>query len=58
MIVKHEKQILIFLRHFQEYFRSFSFQKVADSKDFHSNTSHQEAQIKVYDLKFWSHTEV
>ncbi len=39
MILKHEKQILIFLHHFQAHFRSFSLQKVADSKDLPSKWS-------------------
>ncbi len=46
MIVKHEKQILIFLHHFQEHFLPFSLQKVADSKDFHSNTSTSTLKMK------------
>ncbi len=57
MIVKHEKQILIILHHFQELLRPFSLYKVADSNDFHSNTSSQDPQNKIFDLKFWSHTQ-
>ncbi len=57
MVVKHEKQILIFLHHIQEHFRLFSLKKVADSKDFHSNPSYQDSQNEVYGLKFWSHTQ-
>ncbi len=57
MIVKYEKQVFIFLHHL--YFRPFSHQTVADSKEFHSNTSYQDPQQnEVYDLKFWSHTQV
>ncbi len=52
MIVKHEKQILIFLHNFQEYFLPFSLRKVADSKDFHSNTFFHDPQNAIYDLKF------
>ncbi len=49
MAVKHEKQILIFLHHFQEHFHNFSLQKVADSKDFNSGISYQrDAQNEVW----------
>ncbi len=46
MIVKYEKQILIFLHHFQEHCHPFSFQKVVDSKDFYSNTSSRTFKMK------------
>ncbi len=52
IIVKHEKQILIFLHRFQELLRPFYLHKVAESKDFHSNTSSQDPQNEVFDLKF------
>ncbi len=58
MIVKYEKQVLIFLHHFLNHFHLFSLQKVADSKDFHSNTFYQDPQNEVYDLKSWSQTQV
>ncbi len=39
-------------------FPPFFLQKVADRKDFHSNTSYQDYQNEVYDLKSWSHPQV
>ncbi len=58
MIVKQEKQILIFLRHSQKLLRPFSLHKIADSKDFYSNTSSEDPQDEVFDLKFWAQTQV
>ncbi len=52
MIVKHEKQILMFLHYFQELLRLFSLHKVVDSKDFPLNTSSQDPQNEIFDLKF------
>ncbi len=46
MIVKHNKK-WTFLHHFQEHFHSFSLQKIADSEDFHSNSSYQDPQNEV-----------
>ncbi len=58
MIVKHEKQILIFLHHFQELLQPFSHHKVADSKNFNLNTSSQDPQKELFNLKFWSNIQV
>ncbi len=44
--------------HSEEHFRPFSLQKVADSKHFHLNTSFQNPQNEVYDIKSWSHAQV
>ncbi len=48
--------MLIFLHHFQELLRRFSLHKVADSKDFHSNTSYQDPQKMKYLTWNFGHT--
>ncbi len=58
MIVKREKPILIFLHHFQEHFRPFSFKKVADSKDFHSDTSYQDPQWNIWPKILITHSSM
>ncbi len=50
MIVKYEKQILIFLHHFQKHSHLFSLQKVADSRIFTQIPSTRSLKMKYMTL--------